>query len=99
MISSKLSRRSLLHGACVAPLLPFAGCLAGGAPAGIVSRPTDIRVVDVDHQFEEFVYRAPYQFGGRPVDPGTIPNVNCPVRTGKGREAWGVWAVTPGDAR
>ena len=98
MISSKLSRRSLLHGACVAPLLPFAGCLADGAPAGIVSRPTDIRIVDVDHQFEEFVYRAPYQFGGRSVDRVTILNVNCRVRTGTGREAWGFGSMTLGNA-
>lgn len=98
MTSSRISRRSLLRGVCVVPVLPLAGCLAGRAPAGIVSRPTDIRLVDVDHQFEEFVYRAPYQFGGRSVDRVTLLNVNCRVRTGNGREAWGFGSMTLGNA-
>jgi L-alanine-DL-glutamate epimerase-like enolase superfamily enzyme len=73
-------------------------CRAGGAPGVIVSRPTDIRIVEVDHQFEEFDYRAPYQFGGRSVDHVTLLNVNCRVRTGDGREAWGFGSMTLGNA-
>ena len=69
------------------------------APAVVVSRPTDIRIVSVDHQFEEFRYRAPYQFGGRSVDRVTILNVNCRVRTtGDGKEAWGFGSMTLGNA-
>lgn len=63
-----------------------------------MSRSSDIRLVEVDHQFEEFVYRAPYQFGGRSVDRVTILNVNCRVRTGAGREAWGFGSMTLGNA-
>ena len=70
-------------------MLPLVACRknpstalgTGAAPAVAVSRPTDIRIVSVDHQFEEFRYRAPYQFGGRSVDRVTILNVNCRVRT------------------
>jgi len=95
---TRISRRALLHGACVTPLLPFAGLRAAGPPAVLVARPTDIRIVDVDHAFEEFRYRAPYQFGGRTVDRVTILNVNCRVRTGDGREAWGFGSMTLGNA-
>lgn len=63
-----------------------------------VSRPTDIRIVEVRHGYEEFLYRAPYQFGGRTVDRVTILNVDCRVRTGDGREAWGFGSMTLGNA-
>ena len=60
--------------------------------------PTDIRIVEVTHAFEEFHYRAPYQFGGRSVDRVTLLNVRCRVRTGGGREAWGFGSMTLGNA-
>ena len=59
---------------------------------------SDVRIVSVDHSFEDFRYRAPYQFGGRSVDRVTILNVNCRVRTGDGREAWGFGSMTLGNA-
>jgi L-alanine-DL-glutamate epimerase-like enolase superfamily enzyme len=86
----------------VAPLMPLTACRNGSAPAVASSRPTDIRIVEVDHQFEEFLYRAPYQFGGRTVDRVTILNVNCRVRTHGGGEAgtdaWGFGSMTLGNA-
>jgi L-alanine-DL-glutamate epimerase-like enolase superfamily enzyme len=96
--SRGISRRALLEAALAAPVLSLAGCVADRAPKVIVSRPTDIRIVEVDHQFEEFTYRAPYQFGGRAVDRVTLLNVNCRVRTGGGREAWGFGSMTLGNA-
>ena len=71
---------------CAAPVLPLVACRgnpstavgAGAAPAAIVSRPTDIRIVAVDHQFEEFRYRAPYQFGGRIGRSGHDPQRQLP---------------------
>jgi L-alanine-DL-glutamate epimerase-like enolase superfamily enzyme len=63
-----------------------------------ISRPTEIRIVEVAHRFEEFRYRAPYQFGGRTVDRVTILNVDCRVRAGDGREAWGFGSMTLGNA-
>ena len=58
--------------------------------------------MSVDHQFEEFRYRAPYQFGGRSVDRVTILNVNCRVRTHgggeAGKDAWGFGSMTLGNA-
>jgi L-alanine-DL-glutamate epimerase-like enolase superfamily enzyme len=93
-----MSRRALLKAAVAAPVLSLAGCANRRAPGVIVSRPTDIRIVDLDHQFEEFRYRAPYQFGGRAVDRVTLLNVTCRVRTGGGREAWGFGSMTLGNA-
>jgi L-alanine-DL-glutamate epimerase-like enolase superfamily enzyme len=72
--------------------------LACRAPAAMAARPTDIRVVEVAHAFEEFHYRAPYKFGGREVDRTTLLNVTCRVRTGDGRESWGFGSMTMGNA-
>lgn len=63
-----------------------------------MSRPTDIRILEVVHGFEQFAYRAPYTFGGRTVDRVTILNVDCRVRTGDAREAWGFGSMTLGNA-
>ncbi len=80
------------------PAVSLAGCFRNRAPAGRMSRPTDARIVEVNHQFEEFKYRAPYQFGGRTVDRVTLLNVSCRVRTGAGKEAWGFGSMTLGNA-
>ena len=64
----------------------------------MAARPNDIRILEVNHEFEDFQYRAPYQFGGRTVDRVTLLNVNCRVRTGGGREAWGFGSMTLGNA-
>ena len=71
--------------------------MAGCAAVRFV-RATDIRIVHIDHAYDEYTYRAPYQFGGRSVDRVTILNVNCRVRTGGGREAWGFGSMTLGNA-
>jgi L-alanine-DL-glutamate epimerase-like enolase superfamily enzyme len=91
-LPGRFTRRALLAGAGAAPL----ACATG--PAVIAARPTDVRVVEVTHAFEEFRYRAPYQFGGRAVDRTTLLNVTCRVRTGDGREAWGFGSMTMGNA-
>jgi L-alanine-DL-glutamate epimerase-like enolase superfamily enzyme len=89
-----LSRRALLRAAVSAPIW----AIAGRGPYLAAPRPNDIRIVEVQHRFEEFRYRAPYQFGGRSVDRVTILNVDCRVRTGAGREAWGFGSMTLGNA-
>ena len=45
-----------------------------------VANQTGIRIEDVAFGYEEFLYRAPYKFGGVPVDRATILNVNVVVR-------------------
>jgi L-alanine-DL-glutamate epimerase-like enolase superfamily enzyme len=95
--SDRFSRRTLLQRACAAP---FAAALPPpvGAPAVFVERPTDIRILSVRHEFEDFQYRAPYQFGGRSVDRVTLLNVTCRVRTNAGRESSGFGSMTLGNA-
>jgi L-alanine-DL-glutamate epimerase-like enolase superfamily enzyme len=94
-----MSRRAMLCALAAVPGLPLTGCGASRrAPALLVPRPTDIRVAEVTHGFEEFRYRAPYQFGGRSVDRVTILNVTCRVRTAGGREAQGFGSMTLGNA-
>jgi L-alanine-DL-glutamate epimerase-like enolase superfamily enzyme len=88
----------VLRGLCAAPLLPLAACESRRAPAVAASRPNDIRILEVNHAFEDFKYRAPYQFGGRTVDSVKILNVTCRVRTKSGRAAWGFGSMTLGNA-
>lgn len=99
MTSSLITRRALLHAASLATVSPWlSACRRDTGPAVTASRPTDIRIVEVTHAFEEHAYRMPYQFGGRTVDHVTILNVNCRVRGGDGREASGFGSMTLGNA-
>jgi L-alanine-DL-glutamate epimerase-like enolase superfamily enzyme len=92
-----VSRRALIKAAAAGPALALAACVRR-APALAIARPTDIRIVEATHQFEEYVYRAPYQFGGRSVDRVTLLNATCRVRTGSGVDAWGFGSMTLGNA-
>ena len=75
------------------PLAPAA------ARAAAVTAPpaTDVRVAEVRHSFEDYVYRAPYKFGGRVVDRVTLLNVRCRVQTRGGKNAWGFGSMTLGN--
>ena len=90
-----LSRRTVLQGIAAAPAWALAACRS---PAVVRARPTDIRLVEVAHEYESYRYRAPYQFGGRTVDRVTILNVHCRVRTTSGKEARGFGSMTLGNA-
>src|SRR5499426_4646017 len=59
--------------------------------------PTDVRVEDLSFGYEEFRYRAPYKFGGVPVDRATILNVNVTVRTRDGKTAKGFGSMPMGN--
>jgi L-alanine-DL-glutamate epimerase-like enolase superfamily enzyme len=67
--------------------------------AAAVSAPpaTDVRVAEVRHGFEDYVYRAPYKFGGRVVDRVTLLNVRCRVESRGGQSAWGFGSMTLGN--
>ena len=60
-------------------------------------KPTDIRIDEVVHDYEDYVYRAPYKFGGRVVDRTTLLNVHCRVTTRNGETAWGFASMTLGN--
>jgi L-alanine-DL-glutamate epimerase-like enolase superfamily enzyme len=91
----KIGRREILK---AAPWVAATGCLGHRAPAARVARPTDMRVLEISHSFQEFRYRAPYMFGGRRVDRTTLLDVVCRIRTGDGREAEGFGSMTMGNA-
>jgi L-alanine-DL-glutamate epimerase-like enolase superfamily enzyme len=66
--------------------------------AAIVSpKPTDIRIDEIIYAYEDYVYRAPYKFGGRVVDRVTLLNVHCRVTTRNGQTAWGFGSMTMGN--
>ena len=58
---------------------------------------TDIRIDEVRHSYEDYVYRAPYKFGGRVVDRVTLLNVHCRVTTRSGKSAGGFGSMTLGN--
>lgn len=60
-------------------------------------KPTDIRIDEVVYGYEDYVYRAPYKFGGRVVDRVTLLNVHCRVTTRSGETAWGFASMTLGN--
>jgi L-alanine-DL-glutamate epimerase-like enolase superfamily enzyme len=81
----KLSRRRFLQAVAASPF-------------AIAPRPpTDIRIDEVRHAYQDYVYRAPYKFGGRVVDRVTLLNVHCRVTTRNGRTATGFGSMTMGN--
>jgi len=86
------SRRSFLR----ASALASAG-LAAPSFHIFSSGPTDIRIEDLTFSYEEFLYRAPYKFGGVPVDRATILNVNVAARTRDGKTAKGFGSMPLGN--
>jgi L-alanine-DL-glutamate epimerase-like enolase superfamily enzyme len=92
----KPTRRALLAAAATAPL----GCdLNQLFPYPHDPPPrTRARIVEVTHSYEEYRYRAPYQFGGRSVDRVTLLNVRCRLTNDQGQQAWGFGSMTLGNA-
>ena len=84
----RLSRRGFLRAVGASPL----------ASVGLAVPPqTDVRIHDVRHSYQDYVYRAPYKFGGRVVDRVTLLNVHCRVTTRNGRTARGFGSMTMGN--
>lgn len=79
-----MSRRALLAGVAAPALLRGA-------------KSTDIRIVDVKFDYEDYIYRAPLKFGGAIVDRVTLLNAHCTVRTGAGKTAKGFGSMPMGN--
>ncbi len=69
---------------------------AAFSPA-LLSIDEGIRIEEVRFDFEEFRYRAPYKFGGVPVDRATILNVYVTVQTRAGKTARGFGSMPLGN--
>ena len=60
-------------------------------------RSTDARIDEIQSSFEDFLYRAPYKFGGKEVDRVTLLNVHCRMTTKAGKSATGFAAMSLGN--
>src|ERR1700730_14822988 len=88
---NSISRRSILQSGAA---------IAGAAPFGILRasvKNTDIRIEEMSHTYEDYLYRTPIKFGGSVVDRATIFNVNCTVRTRTGKVAKGFGSMPLGN--
>jgi len=70
-----------------------------GAPAILraAAHPGAVRIKEIQHSYEDFLYRTPYKFGGREVDRVTLLNVKCRVETRGGKSAAGFGSMTMGN--
>jgi L-alanine-DL-glutamate epimerase-like enolase superfamily enzyme len=59
---------------------------------------TDTKIDELRISFEDFLYRAPYMFGGRKVDRVTMLNVHCRLSTRAGKSASGFASMSMGNA-
>ena len=82
----RITRRGFIQTAAAAPIILINNPAAAG-----------IRIENVEFNYEEFRYRAPYKFGGVPVDRATILNVNVIVRNTSGRTAKGFGSMPLGN--
>lgn len=85
------SRRQFIRSLAVS-----AGGIVGNLPV-FIPRNSGIRIKDLSFSYEEFHYRAPYKFGGVPVDRATILNVNVVVQTRGAKSAAGFGSMPLGN--
>ena len=81
-----VTRRAFLGAATLAPAILKASRKA-----------TDIRIAEVRHDFEDYLYRTPIKFGGTVVDRVTLLNVRCMVMTAAGKTARGFGSMPLGN--
>lgn len=60
-------------------------------------RSTDARIDDIRIDFQDYLYRAPYKFGGKEVDRVTMLNVHSRLSTKDGKSAAGFAAMPLGN--
>jgi L-alanine-DL-glutamate epimerase-like enolase superfamily enzyme len=70
-----------------------------GTSAALLAGPmaTDIRIDELRFGYEDYLYRAPYKFGGVMVDRVTLLNVNCRVSNKAGKSAEGFGSMPMGN--
>ena len=61
------------------------------------TRSTDAQIDEIRIGFEDYLYRAPYKFGGKEVDRVTLLNVHCRVHSKQGKTAAGFAAMPLGN--
>jgi L-alanine-DL-glutamate epimerase-like enolase superfamily enzyme len=91
----EFDRRRFLGTAMAAPFARSARTLGYLPPH--TSKPTDIRIENVSHSYQDFLLRTPIKFGGRVGTRSTLVNVTCTVRTRDGRVAKGSGSMPVGN--
>jgi hypothetical protein len=71
--------------------------MAGAAAFMAVPASTDTKIDELGISFEDFLYRAPYMFGGREVVRVTMLIVHCRLSTRAGKSASGVASMSMGN--
>lgn len=88
---AKNTRRNFLkNGAAVASGVSFSILRAS-------TKRTGIRIEEVEHSYEEYLYRTPNKFAGTVVDRATIMTVRCTIRTKDGKVAKGFGSMPLGN--
>jgi L-alanine-DL-glutamate epimerase-like enolase superfamily enzyme len=92
----KVTRRSFLKAASVGAfsLSPLTSTLMIAVPK---PKSSDIRIKEMNVNYEDFPYRTPYEFGGRSGDRVTLLNVQCTVETVAGHVAKGFGSMPMGN--
>ncbi len=62
-----------------------------------MSRATDVRIVAVEHRYQDFDFRTPIKFGGVALDRATVLDVWCEVETAAGKRARGFGSMPLGN--
>ena len=62
-----------------------------------MAKPTDIRVVRIEHSTEKLPYRTPIKFGGRVVTDAVLVNVELEVETRRGQVGGGYGSMPMGN--
>jgi L-alanine-DL-glutamate epimerase-like enolase superfamily enzyme len=92
-----VTRRSVLRAAVPVSMLGMAALRTEGAAFLASPKATDVRIEDLSHEYEDFLYRTPLKFGGNIVDRVTLLNVHCTVRTRNGKVAKGFGSMPLGN--
>jgi L-alanine-DL-glutamate epimerase-like enolase superfamily enzyme len=61
------------------------------------ARSTDAQIDEIQIGFEDYLYRAPYKFGGKEVDRVTLLDVHCRLHSKQGKTAIGFAAMPLGN--
>jgi L-alanine-DL-glutamate epimerase-like enolase superfamily enzyme len=57
----------------------------------------NMRIAEISHSYEDYLYRTPIKFGGVVVDRVTLLNVDCALRTADGRRVKGFGSMPLGN--
>jgi L-alanine-DL-glutamate epimerase-like enolase superfamily enzyme len=82
----KVSRRAFLGAVTLAPAVLKAS-----------QKATDVRIREVRHEFEDYLYRTPIKFGGTEVDRVTLLNVHAVIESRNGKTARGFGSMPLGN--